>query len=150
MAERKTKNPQIDFLERVAKTASDRHVPQSVHDWWFDKADEKFRELAQTYINFKGSTIARQAHLDVNDDISLEMGVDQIAEELGNTFNSARSRGITAEEIATQVRARARDLERRSQVPGWASPLTRFTVDILAKKWGLSDRKIQRIRRNLS
>lgn len=62
MTERKTKNQQIDFLERVAKTASDRHVSQSVHDWWFDKADEKFRELAQTYINFKGSTVARQAH----------------------------------------------------------------------------------------
>lgn len=91
-----------------------------------------------------------KAHLDITDDISLEMGVDQLAEELGNTFNSARNRGISAEDIATQVRARARDLERRSQVPGWATSITGFTVDILAKKWGLSNRKIQRIRRNLS
>lgn len=148
MTERQRKNPQLDFLGSISKTVAEEYTSQNVHNWWFDNADEKFRELAQTFINFRGSTIARQAHLDVSDDISLEMDTNELSEELGHAFNSARSRGVSAEEIALQVHKRARDLERRSGIPGWSSPLTSFTIDILAEKWGLSNRKVQKLKQN--
>lgn len=150
MAERITKTPQLDFLERIAQAARERHSSQEVHEWWFEQADEKFRELAQTFINLRGSNAARQAHLDVSDDISLEMGAVELSEELGNTFYSARSRGFSAEKIIMQVNRRARDLERRSGIPGWSYPLTSFTVDILGRKWGLSDRRVQDLKKSIN
>lgn len=149
MAERITKTPQLDFLERIAQASRERHGSQEVHDWWFEQADEKFRQLAQTFINLSGSNMARQAHLDVTDDISLEMGAVELSEELGNTFYSARSRGFSSEKIVMQVNKRARDLERRSGNPGWSYPLTNFTIDILAKKWGLSERRVADLKRSV-
>lgn len=149
MAERITKTPQLDFLERIAQAAGERQTSQKVHDWWFEQTDEKFRQLAQTFINLSGSNMARQAHLDVTDDISLEMGAIDLSDDVGNTFNSARSYGISAEEIVGQVNKRAKDLERRSGIPGWSHPLTYFTIDVLAKKWGLSERKVAELKKSV-
>lgn len=141
-------NPQLDNLDRLIQTTGDRvSTKQIVHDWWFEHADETFLQLAQTFMNMMSSAIARQAHLDLADDIALEMGADNLSDSLGNTFFSARARGISAEQLRDQVAKRGEELEHKSSTRGWSKPLTDYVIDVIADKWGLSETKVQELKR---
>ena len=146
MPERKKPQSQLDFLRRITKPPEETMVEQ----WWYESADLTFVELAQNYVSFRDSRNAVQAHLDVTDEASLDTGVTDLLEGLGDTFLSARAKGISADQIARQVYKRAKDLERRSEVKGWSTAITHVSISILAQKWGVSERKVEELKRNIS